>query len=407
MNKMLSFAAAALALMAVLICGCEKDPNENPDTDTRSAIERYWADDYTGEYGIQQGESTVNGKKVPRMFLGGKLLYTVGMNCYNLFVQCWEADNMRTTSMEKAVKVLEKESVPVVRFSCSPFYAHQFHFYFDNKEKYLANLDTLASWCDRAHVGLIPSVFFAMFSVPEYYGEELKAFGDVNSKTYAHMLSYTTDVVNVLKKHKCLFMWEFANEGNLQCNIAGAGFPDISATDLAVAYKGFADLVESLDEHHRVIASGNSIMRNAQWHLLHDNSWQDDSYAQYVEITDLLTPKPMTGMSEHIYDDSRVFSDKGQVNRNDQVAYAKQAADELGNVYYVGEFTGPPTAKGDSLEVRRHLIAFYANKVQISLMWNYALKADIEWSFKADTPYGNMAFNLMREYNERYKTVKE
>ena len=72
-----------------------------------------------------------------------------------------------------------------------------------------------------------------------------------------------------------------------------------------------------------------------------------------------------------------------------------------------GEFTGPRTAEGDSLMVRKHFISYYAQRVQISLMWNFARNAEIEWSFRADTPYGRMAFNMMREYNERFKTVTE
>ncbi len=398
---------AAALMIWLLPVGCEKNPQEDPEKDTRCALDRYWADDYEGEIGIQQKEYPVNGAMVPRMFLGGKLLYVTGMNCYNLFVQCHEANGMKTENMETTVEVLKKEQVPIVRFSGSPFYARQFHFYLDNKQQYLANLDHLATLCDEAHILLIPSVFWNTGSVPDYYEEPPTAWGDPSSKTYAHMLSYTTDIVNTLKDHKCVAMWEFGNEFNLAADIASAGYPDIPARVVSTAYKGFADLIKTLDPHGRVIASGNSIMRNAQYHLMVGPSWDNDSYAQYKEVSAVFTPDPMTGMSEHVYEDARVFTDIGTVGRSDQIKYAKQAAAELGKVYYVGEFTGPKTAEGDSLKVRKHFISYYAQRVQISLMWNYALKGDIEWSFKADTPYGSMAFNLMREYNERFKTVTE
>ncbi len=221
------------------------------------------------------------------------------------------------------------------------------------------------------------------------------------------MLSYTEDIVNTLKDHKSLVMWEFGNEFSLQADIEMAGYPAISAADVKTAYKGFAEKILSLDPHRRIVASGNSIMRNSQYHQYTEKSWTVDSWDQYKQITGILTPEPMKGMSEHIYEDARQFSDKGTVERTDQIAYAKQAAAALGKAYYVGEFTGPNTASGDSLTVRRHFIAYYAQKVQLSLMWNYALRADIEYSFKADTPYGNMAFNLMREFNERFKTISE
>lgn len=396
-----------LSLSAILIFGCEKSPNDNPDKDSRSALERYWADDYSGELGIQQGEWTVYGASVPRMFLGGKLLYVTGTNCYNLFVQCHDADKMNTDQMEQTVEILKKEGVPIVRFSGSPFYAGQFHFYFDQKDKYLANLEHLAQLCDEAHILLIPSIFWNTGSVPDYFKEDPAAWGDTSSKTYAHMLSYTTDIVNTLKDHKCLAMWEFGNEFSLAADIAMAGYADIPARAVETAYRGFAELIKSLDPHDRVVASGNSIMRNSQYNQMKYSSWGTDSFDEYVQMCGIFNPDPMTGMSEHIYEEARVFSDKGTVGRSEQVALAKQAAAQLGKVYYVGEFTGPKTAAGDSLMVRKHYISYFAQRVQISLIWNYALKGDIEWSFKADTPYGNMAFNLMREYNERFKTVTE
>ncbi len=392
---------------AALLHGCNPSSPDDPAKDSRGALERYWDDAYSGPWGIQAGNLEVNGTPVPRLFLAGKPLYVTGMNCYNLFVQCHEANSMLRGNMEKTVAVLEKEQVPIVRFSCSPYYARQFHYYFESKEQYLANLDSLGALCDRAHIALIPSVFWNTASVPEYYGEPFSAWGDTSSKTYAHMLSYTEDIVKVLSRHKSLAMWEFGNEFNLASDIDMAGYAPLPARAVETAYKGFAEKVLSLDPHRRVVASGNSIMRNSQYNQMASKSWTTDTWEQYRDITRIMTPEPMLGMSEHIYEDSRVFADKGTVNRSEQVRYAKQVADELGKGYYVGEYTGPASAKGDSLMIRRHLITYYAQRVQISLMWNYALRGDIEWSFRADTPYGDMAFNLMREYNERFKTASE
>ena len=119
-----------------------------------------------------------------------------------------------------------------------------------------------------------------------------------------------------------------------------------------------------------------------------------------------MTPKPMNGMSEHVYDEPRVFSDLGELNLSYQVAKAKEAAATLGKAYYIGEFTGPKTARGDSTIVKRHYSMHLSQKVQLSLIWNYALKGDIEWSFKAGTEYGNMAFGFMRRYNNKFKEIK-
>ena len=220
------------------------------------------------------------------------------------------------------------------------------------------------------------------------------------------MVKYTTDIANTLKGHKCVAAWEFGNEFNLAADIGDQGYPDIPAKAVGTAYKGFAETIKALDDHGRLISSGNSVMRNAQWNLANNGSWANDTFQQYVEITGIMTPEPMKGMSEHLYEESRVFSDLGTLNRTYQIIRAKEAAESLGKVYYVGEFTGPKTASGDSLIVKRHYTAYLSQKVQLSLIWNYALRGEIEWSFKAGTEYGDMAFKYMRKYNDQFRNIK-
>lgn len=392
--------------LSVMMPACQKD---NKDDSGKSAgeyaLDVYWSDSYSGRQGIQIG-TAITKPGQPSMTLGGVPLYVTGVNCYNLFVQCHETDNMQTKEMEETVNVLAKEEVPIVRFSCGPFYASQMHFYTEQKNLFLSNLGKLADMCDQKHILLIPSIFWNTSCVPEYCGEALAAWGDTSSETYKFMVAYTTDIVNTLKGHKCVAAWEFGNEFNLAADIGSQGYADIPAKAIGTAYKGFAETVSSLDNQGRLISSGNSVMRNAQWNLANNGSWTNDTFQQYVEITGIMTPEPMNGMSEHIYEESRVFSDLGTLNRTYQIIRAKEAAASLGKVYYVGEFTGPKTAHGDSLMVKKHYTSYLSQKVQISLIWNYALRGEIEWSFKAGTEYGDMAFKYMRKYNELFKSIK-
>ena len=369
------YTIVAFTLLTANIACQTEDKDKTQDVSAGIfAPDVYWEDGYSGKYGIQIG-SAINDSKAPRMQLGGNPLYVTGVNCYNLFVQCHETDNMETNEMQETVSVLAEEKVPIVRFSCSPFYASQMHFYTEQKEKYLSNLNKLAEMCDEKHILLIPSVFWNTSCIPEYFGESIAA-------------------------------WEFGNEFNLAADIGSQGYPDIPAKAVSTAYHGFAQTIQALDNHGRLICSGNSVMRNAQWNLANNGSWNNDSFKQYVEITGVMTPDPMKGMSEHIYEESRVFSDLGTLNRTYQIIRAKEAAKSLGKVYYVGEFTGPKTANGDSTIIKKHYASYLSQKVQLSLIWNYALRGEIEWSFKAGTEYGDMAFKYMRKYNELFKDIK-
>lgn len=400
------------ALLAFTACGCSNEKvsdNDNKDNAPETpTLEKYWADDYQGKYGIQVKELPSG---APRMYMADQLLYVTGVNCFNLFSQTFSMNTFPMSSVRRTFNDLTNEQVPVVRFSAIPYYAADYGLYFEHRDAYLAALDAIATLADENHIGLIPSIFWKPSETSKYFNEEYKLWGQKDSKTYEFMLEYTRDIVNTLKGHKSVFAWEFGNEFSLDANIdiatdaQGNNYPELSAYDVQTAYKGFAELVRELDDHKRLVASGNSVMRNAQWHLLHDKSWTNDSFDQYVEITDVMTPEPMQGMSEHVYEADRVFSDKGTVTREDQIKYALQAAEANGKVYYIGEFTGPRGA--DEALMRKNFNIYLDQKVQLSLVWNYALRGDVEHSFSAGGDYGKLAFSLMREYNEKFAKLTE
>lgn len=379
---------------------CEKDPSGADDMggggaqSSGYAPDVYWSEDYSGRLGIQ-----VSTGDTPMMMLADLPLYITGVNCYDLFNQSVNS-SMNTSVMEATVAELLEQEVPVVRFNCNIYHASELKYYFEQKDRFFANLKKLAELCDEAHILLVPSVFWQIATLPGYYEEELKAWGDKESRTYAFMLAYTAEVVNLLKDHKCIAAWEFGNEFNLAADIAIAGYPDIPASAIGVAMKGFADVVKSIDTHGRLISSGHSVMRNAQWHLANERNWTIDSFAQYVEMTGIMTPDPIRGMSEHIYEEQRSFSDRGTLDRKGQIAASMECAKTLGKVFYVGEFTGTADAAADV--VKGHYDTYFDLGVQMSLIWNYAYYGNVEHSFKAATREGNIAFSYMRDLNRRF-----
>ena len=404
MKIRLLYIASIFFAVTFIGCSCSKDGKDGAEGgDTGEyAIDKYWSDDYTGTCGIQV---TASDGQAPRMLLADEIFYATGVNCFNLFTQSFSGNTFSMRNVESAITVLEEEEVPVVRFSCIPYYASEYGIYFDNRDAYLATLDAIATMADEKHIGLIPSIFWKPSETAAYFAEEYKAWGDKDSRTYAFMLEYTRDIVNTLKDHKSIFAWEFGNEFSLDADISIAGYPELSAYDVRTAYQGFADLISELDPHGRLIASGNSVMRNAQYNLLHNKTWDNDSFDQYVEITGIMTPEPMSGMSEHVYEEDRVFSDRGTVSRDEQIKCALEAAAANGKVYYIGEFTGPRSA--DETLMRTNYDIYYNNRVQLSLMWNFALRGEVEWSFSANGEMGQLAFSLMREYNEKYAQLSE
>ncbi len=379
-------------LLVSFLCSCAQELRN--DT---YAPDVYWNDGYSGKIGIQVGQNALTGD--PEMTLADIPLYVTGVNCYNLFVQSFEADGMQTSRIEETVKRLAAEKVPVVRFSCTPFYPHQMHFYTEQKESYLANLKKVAELCDEHHILLIPSFIWQTYCLPEYFSEPHEALGNKDSKTFGMILEITRDIVSTLKDHKCVAAWEYGNEANLQADTWIEGYPKITAANLEVALKAFGETVQSLDPSGRLICTGHGCNRSSQWNIFHNQSWERDTYDQFVEMVGMMTPEPIKGMSEHVYEDVRELADMGPLTKNQSIRVAKEAAAKNGKVYYIGEFTG--MGGGDSLLVKQAYESIVMARVQLSLQWNYALEGDIEYSFSADTENGRKAFELMRRYNEK------
>ena len=106
------------------------------------------------------------------------------------------------------------------------------------------------------------------------------------------------------------------------------------------AIRLFAETVRSLDPDGRMIVSGHSAMRPSQYHLNTEYAFSVDDSQQIRAATELFTPDPAEGRSEHVYEAGREFADRGKVTLSEQIAVAMGAARSLNKVYIVGGFGG-------------------------------------------------------------------
>jgi|GEM_PF-249419 len=362
------------------------------------APDLYWAEDYNGPKGFQTG---YNAKGKARMMLAGKPLYCCGINCFDLFTGCLDGGFI-PERIEKAVEVIAEQKMPVVRLTLAPFYPFWMHYYTETTKEYFDSMEMLFDLCDEKHILLIPTLFWNFECFNQYCDEPLAAWGDPSSKTYAFMLAYTQDIITRFADHKCIAAWEFSNEFNLRVDLGHEGNPMISAAELGTACKGFADCIREYDPTGRMVMSGHGLTRNAQYHLYTGPIWDIDSFDESVKILDILTPSPMEGLSEHYYEDKRIYSDLGEMDIVSRTAASKASAEAIDKVFYVGEYTGPGCGKNAVTSMPAHMKAFYDNGIQLSLVWNYSYTGLIEYSFTAETEEGLKAFELVRSYNERY-----
>lgn len=383
-------------------------PNTTEITGDVEPMEDYWEN--TTDFGI-----TVDANGV--MKLSGKDVYLAGVNCYNLFNQCF--DDFSSTKAKQTLDVLKENGVPLVRFNCGGYSYDYIQLYMQNPTAYLDLLREIVDYARELEIGLIPSFFWLYHAVPDYYDEPLRSWGRSDSQTVQFLCDYTTAVVSRLKDSKAIFAWEFGNEFNLSCDLPNVtehlpALPPhstrtarteedyLSAEDVSYALTRFSQTIRVLDDSGRMITSGNATLRPSQYNQLKYNTWEQDSYEEYKQITAMFAPEGVNTISEHVYFQSQTTF--GQpLSLSQYLSYVTQAAKELKKAYFVGEWGG---GSSDDMSYYREIgNDFVDASVQVCLLWNFNLEeGSVEYSFSADSSRGQKLFTVLAEMNHRYQT---
>lgn len=358
--------------------------------------------------------------------LGGKNFYGIGANCFNLFNNGL-SDNYSTDNAYQSLKVLKDHGVPVVRFNCGVYYGPELAYYGGKaKTRYLTALAEVAEMAEELKIGLIPSFFWHIKTVPDYVGERVIDWGIATSQTRAFMTEYTTDIVNTLKGYKSIFGWEFGNEFNLQADLPIDVFLSSMSAEDAIgmlitsegvidAYNAFTELVCELDPHGRIITSGNASLRNAQYNLQQSLSWELDTQEEHDKMNLDFHPANMNVVSEHNYffeyDISDESGNKVTLSLYEYMKNAVKTYRDNGKAYFVGEF-GADTLEGNTPQEKYALTeemfrTMMSTRVQLSLVWNFDILGVTEYSFTDKDERGQYILYLLKSCNEEYQDIVE
>ena len=265
-----------------------------------------------------------------------------GVNYFDAFARTLK--NHDDTSYETGFRILAEKGIPFARFMCTGFWPVEMRLYVEDKAKYFDLLDGVVRAAEKHGIGLIPSLFWHLPTVPDLVGESCDQWGNPASKTHDFMRTYTREVVTRYLNSPALWGWEFGNEFNLLADLPNAkdhlpavaprlGTPparsdrDILTHEMIrTAVREFAQEVRKYDRT-RLICTGNSIPRPSAWHQRHEGTWTKDSPEQFAEMLAGDNLDPVDTLSVHVY--------KEAANRLPQ---ALDATHKAGKPLFVGEF---------------------------------------------------------------------
>lgn len=307
--------------------------------------------------------------------LAGKPFRGIGVNYYDAFARTL-AEPMRT-NYDAGFRVLAGQGIPFARFSAGGYWPKEWSLYRTNRSEYFARLDAVVRSAEHHGVGLIPSLFWLVSTVPDLMGEPCEQWGNPASRTQAFMRDYVREVVLRYGKSPAIWAWEFGNEYNLLADLPNAaehrpsvapelGTPvlrtardELTHDQLRLAFVEFAREVRRHDSH-RLIITGNAFPRVSAWHQRAEKSWSKDTPEQFSEMLAADNPNPVNTLCVRAYEES-------DTNR---IGAAMRLAVGLKKPLFVGEFgvSGAPTAE-QRQRFQNVLTLLEGERVPLAALW--------------------------------------
>lgn len=344
------------------------------------------------------GLNVENGK----LMAGGREARFIGINYFDAFTRMLsyarerESSEIRETSYQEGFQILAESGIPFVRFNCGGFYPVDWKLYLENPQAYFQLLDEFVVQAQKNKLGLIPSLFWSFFTVPNIVDEPLSAWGNPQSKTIAFMRKYTAEVVGRYKNSPAIWGWEFGNEYSLDADIprenwtvakwyeSRYGMPDkprpgdsLTSEDVRSAFREFAKAVRAIDGH-RAIFTGDATPRSSAYHLQKTGAWGKDSRDQWIEALKASNPDPIDTLSIHFYP----FHEGGGTGLAgkpfvETLEACLEASRKSGKPLWVGEFAGDdiPDVEKREQQFRQVLDLLVREKVPLSAVWVFDLPA--------------------------------
>lgn len=352
--------------------------------------------------------------------LGGKPFYGMGLNYYDGFNR--SLHNFDDASYADAMKRLSKAGIPFVRTSFNGYYANTLKIYRDQPEMFFKLADQFIHTAEKYKIGLILSLFWCYFSLPDLMQEPVKQLGNTQSQTMRHAKQFIRDVVTRYRHSPAVWGWEIGNEYNLEADLAcvdiyppvvpDQGTPGIrtkddqlSSQDIVVFYTQIANEIRKHDSY-RMIISGDAIHRECMMHLKHKGIFELDTEKEFAEGVLMFTPYPIDTISTHmyIYDEVR-FSPDRIVGIGELLTVYKNIAKNNKKALYFGEFAAFGTdeegeKKGKQL-LPRIFKAIQQADIQLSSPWNFEMQGMTHGSF-SDHGIGSFCFEDTVKINQEY-----
>jgi len=250
----------------------------------------------SASFGTDLGLS-VNGQGT--LIRNGRSYRGIGVNYYDAFVRTLRKPG--DDSYQKGFDELGSHGIPFARFNAGAYLADDVRLYLTDRDSYLRRLDGVVAAAEKAHVGLIASLFWSISAVSEAVNEPRARWADENSATRQLMRKYTLDIVSRYVNSPAIWGWEFSNELSLPLDRNPRDLPPDRALSYDVfrsAALDFAGTVRKIDPR-RILLTGNSLPRPNAYRSSVMGGAGPDTEEQFARILLRDNPGPFSPICIH------------------------------------------------------------------------------------------------------------
>jgi hypothetical protein len=359
-----------------------------------------------------------------RLFLDGGPFAEISFNKFDLFWQLYDqlarsdylnADNPLVRAQDKALRNLHELGFKTIRIFALPWgpagpeaYANP-----DKRRMLYAALDKTLELCDAHDIRVVWSLAAACFTDTRLepgkgwvYGEEQERelIADPEARGRRLLYRYLDETIGRYKARRAVLMWEISNEVTLQADIGdsnrvynGERMPSLK--QVAIFFDDVAKRIKSVDPL-RLVSSGGSNMREAQWHLYQNEGWKTDTLEEQFKCFELLYGKSAIDIIDiHSYPDNKpgyaVIDERGNKMWLDNSGYMA-IAKRLGKPLMIGEIGLHAVARTDRKvwdETPDYFESYddaAAAKPWVMKTLNSVIEADVPlsywWCYQSDNP---------------------
>ena len=292
-----------------------------------------------------------------------------------------------TLEVAEGFRILKQDyGIPFIRFSAGPYAHTGWKLYVEDPEEYLRRFDVLVKHAEAQGIGLIPSLFWYVVTMPDLQGEPVSALGDPDSKCRAFMRQYIRDIVGRYKDSPAIWGWEVGNEwmltadlpklAHLPRNKIGSKEPRTAADKLLRpmlldTYEDFYKTVREMDPD-RIIVTGDSIARPSAWHNRNEDKWGQGTREQWAEVFLADTPDCYEVASFHLYAEAEMsYFENKDLSIEDFVAEVVKISRSDNKVIWCGELGMPGSDEAAREMFIRMMRSVVQNEIALSAIWNF------------------------------------